>query len=103
MIYTIGHKSSYERYFAEQGQPRKLGRTPDYPGGSVWETAAAAQVYAAAHTEQEYAVYGVLADWNTDTAPTEYPLATWRDLLVTSDLVRLTGKELVEGNVIGGD
>lgn len=51
LLFTIGHHESYERYFREQGQPEKLGRRRNlhgsgrfYPGGSVFETFAAAQL-----------------------------------------------------------
>jgi hypothetical protein len=85
MIYTIGHAESYERYFREQGNPSKLGREKDYDGGSVWKTFEDAKPYAT----EGYSVYGVLANWDTDTVPTEAD-GDWHDLLVTSPLVRLT-------------
>ncbi len=28
MLFTVGHRESYERYFREQEQPEKLGRCP---------------------------------------------------------------------------
>jgi len=83
MIYTVGHRESYERYFAEQGTPRKRGRDSGYPGGSVWRTAEEAS----ACCEEGFAVYGVLADWDTDTA--ENALGMWRDLIPDAELVKL--------------
>jgi len=83
MIYTVGHTASYEQYFQEQTTPKKLGRTDDYPGGSVWMTKEAAQK----HCNKEYSVYGVIADWHTDTAPSHD--GDWHDLLVTSVLVKV--------------
>lgn len=82
MIYTIGHTENYERYFEEQGTPQKLGRTADYAGGSVWKTQEEAQ----RGCPDGYSVYGVLADWEKDTAPT---VNDWNDLLVTSDLCKV--------------
>ena len=42
MIYTIGHRDSYEQYFDERKKtgrsPKKVGKTKNYPGGSVWKT-----------------------------------------------------------------
>lgn len=84
MIFTVGHEESYERYFEEQENlPRKLGRTEDYVGGSVWKTVQEAQKYC----PKDYKVYGVLADWENDTVPSKE--GPWHDLLVTSPLVRV--------------
>jgi len=79
MIYTIGNIESYERYFLESPIPRKA------QGGSVWSTQAAAQ----AHCNEHYRVYGVIAEWNVDTAPSKEEGADWHDLLRAADLVRL--------------
>lgn len=88
MIYTLGHKKNYELYFAEQGTPQKLGRTEDYQGGSVWQHRHEAETECLRHPG--YAVYGVLADWEKDTAKSWSEGATWRDLLTTSNLVKLS-------------
>lgn len=74
MLYTIGHRESYEKYFAEQTppDPMKLGsrrpgehpNAPDgYDGGAVWETRHEAERVC----PPGYAVYGVEADWTADT------------------------------------
>lgn len=84
MIYTIGHKESYERYFEEQGTPRKLGRTNNHSGGSVWKTKEEAQK--ACDINIGFAVYGVIADWDKDTVPTLDP---WNELLITSELCKI--------------
>jgi hypothetical protein len=86
MIYTIGFKDGYDFYFKEQGTPTKLGRETDYCGGSVWQSEDEARLNCPANFD----VYGVLADWNKDTAISDNPEATWRDLLLTSDLVQLS-------------
>lgn len=89
MIYTIGKTSLYEKYFEEQDSPQKLGRGIDpynnsyYCGGSVWKTREEAQ----ANCPEDYSVYGVIADWEIDTAESEGN--SWRDLLKTSLLVKL--------------
>ena len=89
MIYTIGHKKSYERYFHEQGTPEKMGRKYNdsgrctYSGGSVWKTKEEAQKYCHA----KYSVYGVEADWEKDTEKSE--TGKWHDLLKTSPLVKI--------------
>lgn len=83
MIYTIGHTESYERYFAEQKQPVKVGRTDDYPGGCVWRTRHEAEEYC----PDGYSVYGVEADWEEGTEPNE--IEPWRDLLRDAPLIQL--------------
>lgn len=83
MIYTIGLTESYLSYFADQGRPRKKGRSGFYPGGSVWQTREAAEE----HCPRGYSVFGVLAEWGTQTAPSL--VGDWHDLLVDADLVLL--------------
>ena len=83
MLYTVGNKKNYERYFAEVGNPKKA------IGGSVWQTFEEAS----RHTENGlYKVYGVLADWNKETIPNEDSEADWHDLLVDAPLLRLERK-----------
>jgi hypothetical protein len=84
MIFTLGHTESYERYFVEQGTPQKMGsEDPTRVPGSVWRTREEAEEV----RPQGYSVYGVLADWETGTVPV--PISTHRNLLVSSDLVKL--------------
>jgi hypothetical protein len=83
MIYTIGLKSSYEKYISEQGVPKKLGRREDYCGGSVWRTYEEAELFA----KDGFCVYGVLADWEKDTIRSID--GNWNDLLVDSIIVKL--------------
>jgi len=87
MLYTLGHKESYERYFKEQGCPQKrgCGSLEDgsfCEGGTVWRT----KEDAAKHLADDFALYGVIADWEKDTydAPSGF-----RALLVSSLLVKL--------------
>ena len=83
MIYTIGHTKSYLRYFEESGKVYKKGRTPDYCGGSVWKTKEDAEK----HVKKGYSVFGVLADWDAETVPSNN--GNWNDLLVEAELVIL--------------
>ena len=88
MIYTIGKTDLYERYFAEQPRaPKKAGRKGTYPGGSVWESREIAQ----SHCPDEFSVYGVMAVWGEQTAPS-LGGGDQHDLLVDADLVKLEGE-----------
>lgn len=96
MIYTIGHTDSYEEGFLLYGEEfRKLGRIPNgadgfsYQGGSVFKTIKDAAAYLKANQPilDDYSVYGVLADWDTQTVPNKS--GVFHDLLVTSTLVKL--------------
>lgn len=86
MLYTLGHKESYEQYFKEQGCPQKRGCMYEdglfCEGGTVWKT----KEGAAKHLIDGFAIYGVMADWEKDThdAPSGH-----RALLVSRPLVRL--------------
>ncbi len=87
MLYTIGHRESYERFFHEQKEPMKLGRGPDprdpdnhYPGGSAYLTIKEAEAAA----PEGYAVYGL----QTDIENT-YMFGVERLLISTCPLVRL--------------
>ena len=87
MIYTIGHTESYMRSHKRSkylGKPfYKIGRTEYYPGGSVWKTKGEAKQ----HCDASRSVFGVIADWEEDTAPSI--IGDWHDLLVNADIVVL--------------
>lgn len=89
MIYTIGNTQLYERHFSEQTTPHKMGRRErdesgnSHPGGSVWQTVEEARQ----HCPPGFAVYGVLADWATQTLPS--PGNDWHDLQIDAPLVQL--------------
>lgn len=80
MIYTIGRRESYQEVLERQGAVYKLGRRPDYPGGSVWPTPEEAAAYLAEKGLTDYGVYLVVADWKMDTAPSIHG-GPWHDLL----------------------
>ena len=81
MLYTIGYRPHYEKQLS-QGKVNKLGRRPDYPGGSVWRTFEEAK----AHCDGDHSAYGVEADWDLDCVDT---LQDWRCLLYDRPLVKL--------------
>lgn len=88
MLYTVGHRESYERYFREQKQPMKLGRGPhlqwrgpgDYPGGSIYLTLDEA----ANAAPDGYGPYGVQT-----TIENTYLIGSDRHLMKSAPLVRL--------------
>lgn len=84
VIYTIGLTRFYEKYFEEQDIPQKKGRSDNYHGGSVWQTFEEASKY----PTEGYSVYGILANWDTDTEPSACG-ASWHDLLIDAPLVKL--------------
>ncbi|WP_144423564.1 hypothetical protein [Sphingopyxis sp. 113P3] len=88
MLYTIGYRENYERYFRERGELHKLGRGPhpqkpgeEYPGGSIFLTRAEAEAAA----PEGYAPYGV-----ETTIENTYLIGDDRHLIETSPLVRLS-------------
>jgi len=92
MIYTIGHKATYDAGLEANGNEWcNLGRQGGYRGGAVWRTRQ--EVQRAADANDGYAVYGVLADWERDTEAAKTPEGHGKicphDLLRTSRIVRL--------------
>jgi hypothetical protein len=73
VIYTVGLIDKYERQI-DEGTAIKLGSGVDefgraYPGGWVWPTAEAAYAYLVArNSTHNRRVYGVMAEWERDTA-----------------------------------
>lgn len=94
MIYTIGHYVSYMKGFEDAGDGAlyKLGRTEDYEGGCAFRTADDAR-RAIEELEQEdfYAVFGLDADWETETEPSA--AHWWHDLLVDAPILPLVETE----------
>ncbi len=71
MIFTIGHKESYDQGLKDLGLSfRKLGRClyegSPYVGGIVFATAEEAESFRLPKYP-DYAVYGLDADWDTMT------------------------------------
>ena len=93
MIYTIGRTELYEKTFQEstdQDPPTKIGLKTEadvskgYKGGVVWKTKKEAWKVAQ-EQDENYSVYGVLAEWNTDVKKIEGK----NRLLYDSELVKI--------------
>lgn len=90
MIFTIGHTKSYKKYLKEatkDNPAKKMGRRSDYPGGSVWETFQDVSFYLFQHELPEFSIFGVLADWKTETISSSE--GNWHDLLVDAEIIDL--------------
>lgn len=87
MIYTIGHREIYLKLFGGEKQPHKRGRYEGYQGGSVFRTEAEADIYLEERGLHSHDVFGIEADWDTDTEP--HPGQPFHDLLTDAPLVRL--------------
>jgi hypothetical protein len=102
VIYCIGDRARYEAKLAT-GEPLfKAGRGMRnmfyYEGGSVWQAAEDARAFIIRNNlEASRAVYGVLADWETDTL--QVPREPFRRLVKTSQIVRLPGDGDGDGSV----
>jgi hypothetical protein len=88
VIFCIGLTRDYEAAI-EAGPPWNLkqGRRPGYPGGAVFPTPEAARAFLAANNGAGRSIYGVAADWATDTE--QLPGEPFRRLLRDAPLVRL--------------
>lgn len=95
MIYTLGYAPIYIERCHEGSRKNipmiKLGRYEGYEGGSVWKTQEEVQAWINKHQPRlsGYAVFGVIADWNLETAPPKRIQMPWRDLLADSEIVLL--------------
>lgn len=93
MIFTIGHQESYlEALKAKPVIPGKrllkIGRRKDYPGGYAFKTREDAQ----RRIDEEYAgkgfaIFGLEADWQTDTVPSE--TGWWHALINDAAIILL--------------
>lgn len=87
MIFTIGHRETYLVNLKKPGF-KKLGRCEDYRGGYAFLTRADAQERInEAYGNEDYAIYGLVADWERDTVPAYN--GWWHYLLVDSKIVNL--------------
>ena len=97
MIFTLGLTEGYKNLIAERKEAGehawKVGRNSEsnYQGGSVWKTYDDAKSYLDLMwcEHEKFSVFGVMADWETQTTPNEEKGATWHDLLVDAILVDL--------------
>lgn len=67
MIYTVGHRESYEKGLKESKPLLKSGPREDYDGGCAFYSEEEAREYIEKMGLDSYEVYGLLGDWNTDT------------------------------------
>jgi len=104
MIYTYGRKKSYEQYFKQckkaGGPLLKTGKDewkePPYAGGIVFKT----EEEARANCPEFFEVYGVLADWESQTY---FCSLLHQALKVDAELVRLGGgQEIPRAREKGG-
>jgi hypothetical protein len=95
MIYTVGNKENYFKAIAVQGTIFKVGKTDDwlgelYVGGCCFKTYEDAQIQADAWTKElnrEFAVYGLDADWDTQTEQNEKE--SYHSLLIDAPIIVL--------------
>ncbi|MNC01391.1 hypothetical protein D3C81_958480 [compost metagenome] len=91
MIYSIGLKNYYEQRFLEfKDNPcdfKKMGKTDDYIGGSVFQTKELAEKFLIENVIEDFGIYGVLADWDKDTE--ESNCHWWNNLLIDAQLIRI--------------
>jgi len=88
MIYTIGHKETYDKYMLDpiyRNSYYKVGRTKTYEGGIVFKSVDDAEDFLR-NTDRipGYGIYAVDANLETDTVADEHGL---RWLLVTSPVI----------------
>lgn len=90
MVYTVGPARTYKAKLEVWGNLSKVGRTENYKGGCAFQTIEAAQRFIQEKMPQEpskYAVFGLEANWETDTEPSEDDW--WNYLLVNRPIFLL--------------
>ncbi len=87
-VFTVGHEGNYDRGIIEYGSAfLKSGRSEHYPGGFAVRSPEEAERLIDDHGMRgEWAVYGLAADWEKDTAPSES--GWWHSLVNDSPIVR---------------
>ena len=87
MLYTIGHKETYDALFSQETQPLALGTRQGFPGQLIWlrRGLAVAHVLRNLPRLAGYEVYGV----ECEVSHTADFGEGWRRLLVSSPLVKL--------------
>lgn len=96
MIYTIGHNANYLQAIANspEGKIYKTGkRDPGeqfpngYEGGYAFQFMEDAQKRIdEAYPDRGFAIFGLLADWETETEPSE---SWWHYLLIDAEIIVL--------------
>jgi hypothetical protein len=87
-VFTVGHAPTYDRGIRELGSKfKKLGRTKDYAGGfAVKSPDDAKRLINEFNKHNEWAIYEIEADWDTDTIPSTN--GWWHALLKSSIVLR---------------
>jgi hypothetical protein len=85
MIFTLGRKDIYEPLFVDPDKPPRKAK-----GGSVWQTWGGAEKHRLSMPKpNDFAVYGVGADWHSSQVRAEERGVEWRSLTVDAPLVRI--------------
>ena len=93
-VFTVGNEAVYDRGLAEHGSDfKKLGRRGDYPGGYAFQSVDAAR-WLIAREGNDWAVYKLDAQWDTDTA--QSPNGWWHALLRSRRILKKIPKSLGE-------
>jgi len=86
MIYTVGHKENYLKYYKEHGQVTKRGKDETYNGGIAFLTEEDAYRWIREkHFENKFAVFEMDADWDIDTIAGDEPW--WHYLLNDASII----------------
>lgn len=91
IAFTLGNRSGYRKRLAETKPVFKLGRAEDYPGGSVWATPDQVWSYIDSVDlpyQAECYEIELLMPFGECTAPSSFPEASWRDLLINALIIR---------------
>lgn len=84
MIYTVGLRDNYERYLDNNPDLEKAA------GGTVWKSFREVSEYLyGTPFGYLYNIYGVMADWETDTKESKVEGARFRDLTRDAKIVRI--------------
>lgn len=86
MIYTVGEIFSYSEALREYLRIWKTGRSEDYSGGYAFQTVDdALRFLAESGNADDWCVWGISADWETDTYPA--PDGWWHYLSKDAEIV----------------
>lgn len=86
-VYTVGNQRVYDKRIRELGRDfLKIGRTHSYPGGFAVSCVADARKLVIEFGRNDWAVYELEADWDTDTTPSQN--GWWHALVNDSVILR---------------
>lgn len=91
MLYTVGHRESYEAGL-NKGHLLKQGKRENYGGGIVFLTREDAERWIGLAKKPDYGVYGLITTYNNTSEP-EHDLSAYgikcRQLVRDAQIVRL--------------